>query len=336
MPHRASSQPLQDLRLLAPQSFARGGMSASEASACLAAEREKSLRNYLQRRSAGRRQGRRVMRPYELDVLFHYLLCSADIGALFARMRSFYFMLKERLGDGIFTFETRGDSTYMCINYAWCAQEQAAMKQATLHSLEPIFYFLQWVVDREIDFREIAVPWSRDDDTVPILANVSARVIFDADKIRIGMDSALLAWPLVRKLHELPMFYTLLPCFCAVGFRSSDSSDDYFEKIILRFFETHQRMPQLDDLAAMFGQSVSSLKRTLQAGGLSFRVLLNRCKYACACRLLRDTGMSIKEVAFCLGYGDHNAFRRAFRTWSGLQPGKWRQQPAAAALEIRA
>jgi AraC-like DNA-binding protein len=37
--------------------------------------------------------------------------------------------------------------------------------------------------------------------------------------------------------------------------------------------------------------------------------------------------ISVKEVAFRLGYNDHNAFRRAFKEWSGVQPSKWRITP---------
>jgi AraC-like DNA-binding protein len=323
-PQRSPRQP----HVAVPVHLPDTPMSEGDAAAYLAMGREQSLRNYLVRRSACRYHGRRAMRPNEMDALFHYLLGARDLADVFGRMRSFYFMLKERLGEGIFLFREEQQSTIISINYAWQVKERS-LEEATLLSLEPIFYFLQWAIDQEIEFQEISVPWQHDANTIKMMANISQTITFDAEKILIRIHSELLSRPVVRKLHELTRFYALLPCFSVIGFRKSDNQQDYFKKIIIRYFETHKHMPTLTDMANMFAQSTASLKRTLQANGLSFRALTNECKRECACRLLGDKSISIKEVAFRLGYNDHNAFRRAFREWSGTQPSKWRFDAAA-------
>jgi AraC-like DNA-binding protein len=37
------------------------------------------------------------------------------------------------------------------------------------------------------------------------------------------------------------------------------------------------------------------------------------------------------EAAYLLGYDDANSFVRAFRTWEGVLPARWREQQRARA-----
>lgn len=307
----------------APARFSDVEMTNGEVTASLAVVRENSLRNYLARR-AGEHHGRRVMRPREQEVLHHYLLGAADLKEVFSRLRAFHFMLKERLGNGIFVCRTEGAYTYLNINYAWKAAKEPALDEATIESLVPFVNFLQWAIDREIPWLEVSVPWGRSEATLQTLATLTGNVVFDAPRIVFKIPAEMLAAPVVRTLDELPDYYVLLPSYSVLGFTRGKNGKDYILKVVQRFFDMQQRMPTLVDLAELFGQSVSSVKRTLQADGLSFRALVNQCKYDCACALLGNGGLSIKEVAFRLGYNDHNAFRRAFKEWSGVQPSKWR------------
>ena len=173
------------------------------------------------------------------------------------------------------------------------------------------------------------MPWGRSEATLRTLATLTTNVVFDAPRIVFKIPAEMLAAPVVRTLGDLPDYYVLLPSYSVLGFTRGKNGKDYILKVVQRFFDMEQRMPTLPDLAELFGQSVSSVKRTLQADGLSFRALVNQCKYDCACTLLGNGGLSIKEVAFRLGYHDHNAFRRAFKEWSGVQPSKWRSAATA-------
>jgi AraC-like DNA-binding protein len=41
-------------------------------------------------------------------------------------------------------------------------------------------------------------------------------------------------------------------------------------------------------------------------------------------RLLSDTDLEAGEIAFALGFEELNSFSRAFQTWSGATPARWR------------
>jgi len=46
-----------------------------------------------------------------------------------------------------------------------------------------------------------------------------------------------------------------------------------------------------------------------------------------ACDHLRRSPLSIGEIAFLLGFSEPSAFHRAFRRWTGMTPGAYRDQP---------
>jgi AraC-like DNA-binding protein len=41
-------------------------------------------------------------------------------------------------------------------------------------------------------------------------------------------------------------------------------------------------------------------------------------------RLLSDTDLEAGEIAFALGFEELNSFSRAFQTWAGATPTRWR------------
>ncbi|MGB9108376.1 MAG: AraC family transcriptional regulator, partial [Telluria sp.] len=41
-------------------------------------------------------------------------------------------------------------------------------------------------------------------------------------------------------------------------------------------------------------------------------------------------GLSLADIAFLLGYQEQSAFTHAFRVWSGMNPGAWRERALAA------
>ncbi len=74
-----------------------------------------------------------------------------------------------------------------------------------------------------------------------------------------------------------------------------------------------------------------TLQRRLSEQGLTWRVLLARVRRELAEQLLHDPGLSVEEIALLVGYGEASAFARAFRGWTGLTPGAWRQAGGPAA-----
>lgn len=70
--------------------------------------------------------------------------------------------------------------------------------------------------------------------------------------------------------------------------------------------------------------SVRSLQRRLAAAGVSYQQLLDLARKDAAERHLKQSSLSIGEVAYLLGYSEAAAFNRAFRRWHKQTPQAFR------------
>jgi helix-turn-helix protein len=65
--------------------------------------------------------------------------------------------------------------------------------------------------------------------------------------------------------------------------------------------------------------------------GSSFRRALDEARHQLARHYLNNSVLELDEAAYLLGYEDGNSFVRAFRTWEGVPPARWREQQRAQA-----
>ncbi|MES3023567.1 MAG: AraC family transcriptional regulator [Pseudomonadota bacterium] len=87
----------------------------------------------------------------------------------------------------------------------------------------------------------------------------------------------------------------------------------------------HDRV-RLAPIAAELGLSPRTLQRKLREAGANFQQVLEKARYALALDYLRQPGLSLVDIAFLLGYQEQSAFTHAFKEWSGLNPGAWRER----------
>jgi AraC-like DNA-binding protein len=86
---------------------------------------------------------------------------------------------------------------------------------------------------------------------------------------------------------------------------------------------------RLAGIAGELGLSPRTLQRKLADCGASFQQVLDAARYALAQDYLRRRGLSLADIAFLLGYQEQSAFTHAFREWSGMNPGAWRERALA-------
>jgi len=77
-------------------------------------------------------------------------------------------------------------------------------------------------------------------------------------------------------------------------------------------------------VAEQLALSGRHLNRKLADEGTSFKLLREQVLHGMAEQLLRDSPR-LAEVAERLGFSDESAFAKAFRRWSGMTPGQFRQ-----------
>jgi AraC-like DNA-binding protein len=85
------------------------------------------------------------------------------------------------------------------------------------------------------------------------------------------------------------------------------------------------RRPTIEDIADALHTSSRTLQRRLQEERSSFQQVLDEARHQLARHYLNNSYLELNEAAYLLGYEDGNSFVRAFRTWEGVPPARWRE-----------
>ena len=84
--------------------------------------------------------------------------------------------------------------------------------------------------------------------------------------------------------------------------------------------------PNKEQLAAILCVTPRTLQRKLKSEGTTFRSLLQTLRIELTDHHFKKNQITCTELAFALGYQDYSQFFRAFKTWFGMPPEKYRQQ----------
>jgi AraC-like DNA-binding protein len=114
--------------------------------------------------------------------------------------------------------------------------------------------------------------------------------------------------------------------------KQESGDENFIERVRLAIQQklTGQR-PTIDDIADALHLSIRTLQRRLQDEGFSFQRVLEDARHQLARHYLNNSVLELNEAAYLLGYEDSNSFVRAFRTWEGVPPARWREEQRARA-----
>ncbi|MEC8428074.1 MAG: AraC family transcriptional regulator [Pseudomonadota bacterium] len=88
---------------------------------------------------------------------------------------------------------------------------------------------------------------------------------------------------------------------------------------------TTQFAQELKDIAEEMEVTSQTIRRWLASEGTSFNAIKSQVRRDIAMNALGNHDLSIEEVAIQAGYSEPAAFIRAFKSWSGLSPSKFRK-----------
>ena len=85
------------------------------------------------------------------------------------------------------------------------------------------------------------------------------------------------------------------------------------------------RATSLETVAVGLNIPIRTLKRKLQDEGTNFRKIVDQLRMELAIRYLRDTDLTVEEIAATCGFSDAANFRHAFRRWTNATPNSFRR-----------
>ena len=115
--------------------------------------------------------------------------------------------------------------------------------------------------------------------------------------------------------------------------RQESKDENFLERVRIAIQQklTGQR-PTIEDIADALHVSARTMQRRLQEEGSSFQRVLEEARHQLARDYLNNSVLELNEAAYLLGYNDSNSFVRAFRSWEGIPPARWREEQRAKAV----
>ncbi|RMP65785.1 hypothetical protein ALQ18_04353 [Pseudomonas marginalis pv. marginalis] len=179
-----------------------------------------------------------------------------------------------------------------------------------------------WLAGRRIPILAIelrcAQPAFCDDYRVMFSDNLR----FDRPRTRMIFSADCLDLPVKRSAEELRRFLARAPANILVKYRDPESLAARIKHDLRQM--PPDSWPETEGLAASHCISASTLRRRLAEEGQTYQGLKDSVRKELAIVWLAEPQISFAEIAARLGFADASSFYKAFRKWSGSNPGHYR------------
>lgn len=264
--------------------------------------------------------GSMSLRDYE--ILFHYMLGAGDLRGALRRIPHFAQLAEARLRNA--RMELQRDGAFATISLDWGAgtgQERYA--GIFFNEFARLVYMLEWMIGRPIGLRQLVLPHGARSSRIGVIAKYGIPVEFAGDCYVLRFAAEALEAPIVRDLGELQELMKVYPAVTLLG-RNAVRLAERIGQLLISQSLASKPMLQAPQMASAMNISETTMRRRLQEEGTSYGEIRRQCQMRLACHLLRQPGGSITAVGYQIGFNDETAFRRAFKSWTGESPAKWR------------
>jgi AraC-like DNA-binding protein len=178
------------------------------------------------------------------------------------------------------------------------------------------------VMERPFRTYRLLLPYPVPDHATLYAEVFQCPVEFNAGVMQWHFDPALLDAPLP---NANPITADMCARFCERMLQSLGTEEpELVREIRLACLNSVGGFPGVEQMAARLHVSPRTLHRRLVELGTGYQEILDDVRRRLAEEFLRNTGLSIEEIAARTGFSDASNFRKAFRQWTGEAPAGYR------------
>ncbi|WP_051687204.1 AraC family transcriptional regulator [Microbulbifer sp. HZ11] len=184
--------------------------------------------------------------------------------------------------------------------------------------------FFSWLIDRTILLERVHLAFPPPDYPEEYADMFPCRHYFHQQETCLVFNTRYLSMPLVRDAQQLSEFLSRAP-ECLLSQYKSDNS---YTGRIRRMLQSDNSIENLslDDVAERLYTSPQTLRRRLKDEGNSWQDIKDSVRRDMAMYQLKGQETAVAEIAERLGFSEPSAFNRAFKKWTGLAPGAYREK----------
>ena len=181
----------------------------------------------------------------------------------------------------------------------------------------------RWLTGEPLSFQKVCLPYSRPSHSDLYGVNLMCEVAFEAPYHEVSFKKEVLDLPILTANEQVRK---IKKQHCQAALRRWERRFSINARVNTILAKTYPNFPTLEVIAQQLHTSRSCLYRKLQMNQTSYQCLINEFKKNKSICLLRGTLLTINEIAEKLGFSDASSFRRAFKSWTGVQPSSVREE----------
>lgn len=183
-----------------------------------------------------------------------------------------------------------------------------------------------WLIGRRIEILGASFAYAEPSHGREYRLIFCTNLSFDAVATVIRFPAQHLKAAVVRSERSAREFLRVAPAIFLLKYRN-DSSPAARVRRLLRD-SSPRDWPSFEHIAQQLGLSVSTLRRALEQEGTPFLAIKDGIRRDRAIHYLTHSGLGMSDIATELGYAEPSAFHRAFKKWTGVSPGDYRDGTA--------
>jgi len=191
--------------------------------------------------------------------------------------------------------------------------------------IESMFYCLlkqaRYLTKKPLNYQHVSVSYEQPPHWKKYQTLFGCDVEFGASRPSLTVDRDFLSSTITTSNEPVRLMKERQCREITQRWKSRYSIPEQIHAILMR---TLPNIPSLESMAAELNMSRSTLYRRLQDEDHCYQTIIAEFRRDQAVNHLKNTDLTIGEIALQLGFSDDSNFRRAFKKWTGINPSELR------------
>lgn len=180
-----------------------------------------------------------------------------------------------------------------------------------------------WLIGQPVELEKAEFSYPRPEHGDEYRHIFRCPLSFESDCTALTFSKRFLSAPVIRDKPEMRQFLKTSPADLLSRPDESNTWTGRIRGLIGRDFS--KPMPDFDWIAQELHTSPQTLRRRLKQENTSFQEIKDLLRRDMAIYYLSHQELPINDIAERVGFTEPSTFHRAFKKWTGVTPGAWRE-----------